>query len=767
MNKMTSEAKVHYKSYKAGKHWVVASITAVTLGVGLMGATETARADSTSSPDATAAKTEQVTEPAQQVTLKTPVTVEPAAKEDLADNPEQTEKTSTPDKPVTADPVDPEDTQPEETKTTDAPDTPDTPDVDPEANQKVNEPAADGVEQSEGNQPDGQMPPEDTNDGSGVDANDVTAERMQAPAVALAAPAAPSPIDGVDASVWIPDAALRDAIIKQLNREASSYNGAPMYVVTESNLYQYVDKLTSLDDTIGAPIVTDFTGLAYFKNLHSLNFTRMSIPVSALIDFTVVPQLSHISLYLADDGANHDLTRIMNTYLSQNLNLSFLKFGNSYLTGSIPDLSKYTKLTMIYLPNNQLTGQIPDLSMLPNLWSVDVSHNQLSGGFPNVGTWPAMTTLDVSYNQLTGSLPDLSGYRGELTYMFNHLSNGVIQVLDQDGQPTVNYGVYQRLIGHTYKLSADQRTFDPVTGVVTGFQDMNTGQIDDNEGTWTAALTNGVTIAYGDLDPNLPTSDIAAWAATAEDATDWFSVQRVSGHQVALNFTAKQDVPDGTYTIHVINQSYGALWGYSAYITFKIENEVPVDPGNPGTPDPGVTTGLVNVVNVDQDGKVISQSQQSGHVGDRFTITAPTLAGYKLVGNGVATGTYTADGQTVTFTYQAVTSGGDGDEIAPTAPVVDDEGEPVTSGATDQAVPEKTVTAKTVTAKADKTAPAKTSPISLAATTTTTKQNTTRHAAKQTATTLPQTDGETVSPWAGLALLIGGALTGFIFKRHQ
>lgn len=344
--------------------------------------------------------------------------------------------------------------------------------------------------------------------------------------------------------------------------------------------------------------------------------------------------------------------------------------------------------------------------------------------------------------------------------MFNRLSNGVIQMIGKDGQPVVNYGVYQRLIGNTHKISTDNRTFDPVTGVITGFQDMNTGQIDDNEGTWTAALAGGVTIAYGDLDPNLPTEDITAWAATVENATDWFSVQRVSGNKVALKFTAKDDVPDGTYTIQVVNQSYGALWGYSAYITFKIENEKPVDPGNPGTPDPGVTTGIVTAVNVDQDGKVISQTQQSGNVGDAFTINAQTLPGYQLVGNGVASGTYTAAGQTVTFTYQGVDTDGDGDLVVPETPIIDDAGDAVNGGDADRVAPGK---------QSQKSTNKRTQTVNLNAKTATATAKT-QQAAKQRATTdatLPQTDEATISPWVGLALLLGGTLTGFVLNRKR
>ncbi|NLR32373.1 MucBP domain-containing protein [Levilactobacillus tujiorum] len=747
MNKMASETKVHYKSYKAGKRWMVASLSVVTLGLGLLGATETAQANTAEAPDDTSSsiKSGTSTTEAKQVTLNA--------------TPQVDEKAETPgDASKQGDAADAKEAPAAEAPGDAAVETPETNPKAPEAPAPTAPaPTAPADTQVKPATPEPVAPAENP------EKTDTPAPETPAPVkAARSARAAVSPIDGVNASEWIPDASLRTQIIKVINKMAPTYNGQPTYIATEANLYQYVDKLQSIDDDATTGPITDFTGLNYFPNLHSLNFTNVRIPLSALIDFSVVPSLSYVSLYLANDGANHDLKTIMDTYFSHNENLSFLKLPDSYLTGNIPDLSKYTKLTMIYLPNNQLTGSIPDLSALPELWSVDVSHNQLSGAFPDIGNWPAMTTLNVSYNQLTGDLPDLSHFRGSLSYMFNHLTSGVIQDLGENGEPEVNYGVYQRLQGKTFKLSADQRSFDPVRGVVTGFQDMKTGQIDDNEGTWTAALANGITIAYGDLDPNLPTEEIPAWAATAEDATDWFSVQRISGNKVGLTFTAKQDVPDGTYTIQVLNQSFGALWGYSAYITFKIENEKPVDPGNPDTPDPGVTTGTVTIVNVDQDGKVISQSQQTGNVGDAFTINAPTIKGYKLVGDRVASGTYTAGGQTVTFTYQALSSGGDGDAVDPTnptdpkKPVVDETGDTVNGGSAAQAVSAKRGGAATATA-------AKT--VNLA--TTSTADTAAAKPASQQATTLPQTDATTTSAWAGLALLLGTVLTGLGLKRKS
>ncbi|NLR08455.1 MULTISPECIES: MucBP domain-containing protein [Lactobacillaceae] len=765
MRNWAGETKVHYKSYKAGKHWVVASITAVTLGLGLMGATETAQAaEGTPSPTSEETASGQAAQPDRQVTLQGT----PTAEADVVEKADVVEENEGKD----AAPVEEQQAVKEDNSTN----------INKEEQQEPAEvPAGDTEGQLPSDQNDPSGEPEDSNtvetpqtpapapqdvvkDSGNVDL-DTSASKTPAPQPlkAMRAAVQASPIDGVNASEWIPDAALRDMIIKQLNRQVnhSGITGLPYYVADENNLYQHVGDLTSLNDYVGAGTVTSLAGLAYFPNLHTLNFTRVTVPVAGLIDFSTLPLLNDITLVLADDSASHDLTTIMDTYFGNGMNLRFLRLGNSHLTGSLDVLSRYTDLEMVYLPNNQLTGSIPDLKALPNLWYLMLNNNQLTGNLPDIGDWPALNTIDVSYNELTGDLPDLSHFRGELVYMFNHLTNGVVTLLDENGQPSLNYGVYQRLTGNTITLSADNQAFDPVSGVINRMQDMTTGQPDETEGVGTAQLASGVTVAYGDLDPNLPTTEIADWAAnTAENATDWFQIIRY-GDKWGLTFTPKQAVPDGMYTVHVINQSYGANWGYSAYLTFKIENKVPIDPGtpDPGKPDPGVTTGTVTIVNVDQDGHVISQSQQTGNVGDAFTINADDLDGYQLVGNGVANGTYTAAGQTITFTYQAVTTGGDGDLIEPDRPVTDETEQPgadgvVAGGAGDQVATQgqsgHLVATPLTTEKAqDRTATQK------------------QAKANATATTLPQTDEATMSPLAGLALLLGSVLTGFTLKRKR
>lgn len=70
-------------------------------------------------------------------------------------------------------------------------------------------------------------------------------------------------------------------------------------------------------------------------------------------------------------------------------------------------------------------------------------------------------------------------------------------------------------------------------------------------------------------------------------------------------------------------------------------------------PDP-VETATATANYVDESGKVIaSQDTKTGNVGDAFSFTAKTIAGYKLVSQATQNGTFTKGGSSVTFTYKA------------------------------------------------------------------------------------------------------------------
>ena len=74
-----------------------------------------------------------------------------------------------------------------------------------------------------------------------------------------------------------------------------------------------------------------------------------------------------------------------------------------------------------------------------------------------------------------------------------------------------------------------------------------------------------------------------------------------------------------------------------------------------GTPETApVETATATANYVDESGKVIaSQDTKTGNVGDAFSFTAKTIAGYKLVSQATQNGTFTKGGSSVTFTYKA------------------------------------------------------------------------------------------------------------------
>ena len=88
--------------------------------------------------------------------------------------------------------------------------------------------------------------------------------------------------------------------------------------------------------------------------------------------------------------------------------LQYLRLGSNELTGSIPDLSGLTNLLDLQLEDNEFDGGIPDLSAATSLRSVQLQHNKLTGSIGGANFPASLTSLLLSNNELTGSIPDLS-----------------------------------------------------------------------------------------------------------------------------------------------------------------------------------------------------------------------------------------------------------------------------------------------------------------------------------------------------------------------
>lgn len=624
------ETKEHYKSYKAGKRWVYACLTVAALGLGTLGVTTTANAATANDPAVETTQSDGQSAKLEKSDSDNPV------KTDVQTAKPETKPAETPAPAKTDDSVQqgqPE-TQPVTTPESDKPSNP----VTSEKKEVTQEPE-----------------------------KPVMASAPVQNMKRMAREAAPSVV-GQDATTWMPDAGLRAWIEGDLSQSPDVHE-----TVTDANLSMYLDHNLTLD-TVDASYptttgVTSFEGLQYFTNLTSFATSNQQISVDSLPDFSFAPQLRFFT-YLGDNQHFMDAAQFMKDHLSQNTALTNLALNYS-LQGSFPDLSAYQKLETINFSNNQLTGTLPDLGNLPGLDRLDVENNQMSGILPNFGDWPVLNVLDISNNDFSGALPNLKNFKAsDFREYYNQLSSGLLTFYNDQGQASDNYSWYQFLNGKTYNLFGTDQTFDPLTGVVAGIQNMKTGQIDPNENFILYGFSKGAWVVSGDWNDAGSKANFLDWAAGQPSATADFVQVADPTNSLGFNLVASPDTPAGTYTLGIMNENYDDdLGGYVGFITFKITHNVPVTPVTPVDPTPSQQTGTVTVVEVNQQGKVLHQRTMTGTVGDRYTAQADQLAGYKLKGKASVSGTYTTAGDTVTFTYTVGDSGNDGDHVVSDKPV--------------------------------------------------------------------------------------------------
>lgn len=738
-NELTT-TKVHYKSYKAGKRWVFAGIATVAMGLGLTGMDVTAHAADVQGTEATQT---QVVDP--DATSKSDTLTTTTENEKPVTDSET--PVTTPDKDKTPAPTPDKDKTPAPVVTPDKDKTP-TP----------------VVTSDEDETPAPVTTPEKTEMPKNT-------RRMAVPAAAAVKAYDPAEIQGKDASEWMPDAGLRDMV-----KSALLFNH---YIkATDSDLYQYIGEQLDLDDNnyTGNLKIQNLEGLQYFTNLHHVILHYY--PKDGFINFDFAPNMTEFAYEGDANGAPADIDAqtFMNTYLSGNQNLQFLVVHN-LLKGNLPDLSAYDKLYRLDLSlnhltgdltplkgltsvvimdvaNNQLTGELPDLVTGTQMKDLYVQNNQLSGTLnPVYGSTPRLSDVWVGHNNMTGDLPSFKGFTGNFDGTYNHFSSGL------NNMPGAINTWYQTLTGGTYNLTDDKNTFDPIKNVVSGIQDAQTGEFDPTDSLFLYAYGAGK-VYYGEPDPTFTSDQLISWLGSQQDVSSQFQRQATTDDPFGFNLIASKDVKPGTYTMGVVNDKYNN-GGYIAFITFKITRDAPVDPEtpvDPGTPVDPVQTGTITIVNVDQDGKTLSTKTLTGTAGDTYTATADKLDGYQLTSPASVTGTYTQSGSTITFTYAAVTNGGDGDKVVVTPD------KPGKQTDNQQTPTHKGGQAATVTAKSTgRVQSLGTSHVAQAQ-----QQQLASSAQTTNATTLPQTnEHRTAAAW-GLALL-GTVLSlgGLALRRKQ
>ncbi|WP_125573225.1 MucBP domain-containing protein [Levilactobacillus huananensis] len=704
-NKLTT-TKVHYKSYKAGKRWVFAGIATVAMGLGLTGMDITAHAADVQGTEATQTQVADPDAMSKSGTLTTTTEKKalsedsgtPVTTSDKDDTPApETNKDNTPAPETNKDNTPAPETNKDNTPApetnkdnTPAPETNKDNTPAPETN-KDNTPAPEtnkdntpAPEANKDNTPAPMVTPGKDETPAPVTTPKNTEmpkymSRRAVPTVAAVKTYDPAEIQGKDASEWLPDAGLRDMVESSLK---SFHN----ITATDANLYQYVDQDLVLDTAWykGTLKIQDFEGLQYFKNLRVVDLNYY--PKNGFINFDFAPNLTEFDYQgnAGDAPSDMDAQTFMTTYLSGNQNLKYLVIHN-LLKGKLPDLSAYNQLSRLDFGSNHLTGDLTPLKAVPSAVIINMEYNQFAGELPDLVTGTKLhefylnnnqlsgtlnpvygqsnlADLRIDHNDFTGDLPSFKGFTGLFYGFNNHFSSGTHGMVQNDNV------WYQTLNGGTFNLTDDKLTFDPIKGVVTGIQDVQTGEADPTAHLYLMRLANGGSIFYGEPDSTLSQDAFVAWVGNQENVTSQFTRQATTEDPFGFDLIASKDVKPGTYTMVVYNDKYGATGGYIAYITFKITRNAPVDPVDPETPVDPAQTGTITIVNVDQDGKTLSTKTLTGTAGDTYTAKADTLDGYELTSPDTVTGTYTTTGSTITFTYAAVTSGGDGAQVDPDAP---------------------------------------------------------------------------------------------------
>jgi len=113
--------------------------------------------------------------------------------------------------------------------------------------------------------------------------------------------------------------------------------------------------------------------------------------------------------------------------LSNLTNLSVLNLGNNNFEGDLLDLSPFTKLEELDLSQNRLTGTLPDFSNNPALQKINLSRNLITGTLADFQSIPNLSYLNVSGNQLTDSIPNFSNLANlyTLNVADNELTGGL------------------------------------------------------------------------------------------------------------------------------------------------------------------------------------------------------------------------------------------------------------------------------------------------------------------------------------------------------
>ncbi|KRN03006.1 GY family cell surface protein [Levilactobacillus senmaizukei DSM 21775 = NBRC 103853] len=505
------------------------------------------------------------------------------------------------------------------------------------------------------------------------------------------------------------------------------------------------------------------------------------------LDLTSVDQITqdNIKQLTKLEAVGGNQTHKLDTYIDGKT--AFSLEGLQYATG----LTTINLKTTFGLGSSKYRGDIVDISPLAHLTNVtdlDLQHNRIQDVTP-LATMTGLKYVYVNYNSIMDFSPIVGRSFAASTATFGDYNQVLIlpTIKIDPNNPTATVNV--KVVTKNGESDALQIPTDVLTISDANYGDGQSAMVNIyyQGGTPTANADGSLT--YTDIKAQEPGVTTYKNFRVTPLANKYYLTAKVQSKNNFNNFQIIQPYEMATaaapVNVHYVDETGATIHGDTqvngmvgdAYTTtpltianYKLkttpENATgtltdtaidvtyvytadakPVTPVDP-TPD---TTGTVTIVSVDKAGNVLAQSVKSGKVGDAYNIDAPAITGYKAVGDTSATGTFTASNQTVTFTYAKIDNGGDAATINPTTPTKPGK---TTNHAADK-VAAKPV-AKPVDLKANGQAAKVTANASV------------KRAAKSdnSAMTLPQTGDKSVSPLAGLAVLIG-SLGTLVFRKRN
>ncbi|XP_059629142.1 receptor-like protein EIX2 [Cornus florida] len=112
------------------------------------------------------------------------------------------------------------------------------------------------------------------------------------------------------------------------------------------------------------------------------------------------------TLHLSQNNLTEQLPKFLQNLSGPVENtLEILQLSENKLSGSLPDITKFSNLRELYLDYNQLNGSFPEsFGQISTIVVLDLSENCITGSLPRLTVFLSLRELHLSNNQINGTL---------------------------------------------------------------------------------------------------------------------------------------------------------------------------------------------------------------------------------------------------------------------------------------------------------------------------------------------------------------------------